>query len=685
MFFFKFYFVVVKMPNFSRKQRLIWIRRKVLLLLAFLFYVITPQLPYALGIENQSQKISRALVYADAGLWDKAFQVIGPNAKEPLQNLIEWLKLRSGEGSVTEYIEFIESNPYWPGMRLLRQKGERKIYKDFVEKKFNLSKDILKIFLENKPQTGEGLFIYAKFYSKFQSKETARKVLTDQWLWVDFSDSCLIEFLKEFVGKYGLNVNERIEELLWKGKTSSVEQLVKFSLFELSQVQKVRLQLQKKEKGVDVALAQLSEEQIDQAGVILDRFRFRLEKNLIDSASKYIVANSKRGKKILGRPDIWANYRVRLVKHNTTKSRYLEAYEIASQHYLSVNDDSYSQLEWLSGFIAYQYLGDHNLALRHFQNSLKVAVSPETKSKLNFFIGKAFLNNAEKDLANDSFSEASKYFDTVHGQLAHEILNKVEPDLKSSESENNFEFSRVIMLDTVKVGLLLSYAGRIVLGDWFLQHSIKSLTQEEKINLLNSLNRTGHHLSVISIMANNENLRYENLLLGYPIPYYWKTSDVSNEALYLAVAREESKFYLGSKSTTGALGLMQLMPKTAQMMSQEVGLPYLPKRLRSDWNYNFTLGVHYIEKLLKRYQYSFPLAIAAYNAGPSRVNSWLKAFGDPRKGEIDMISWIQCIPFDETRGYVSRVLASSKIYEGILNGESFKFDHLRTKFVNYLN
>ena len=93
--------------------------------------------------------------------------------------------------------------------------------------------------------------------------------MSEQWLWVDFSDSCLTEFLKEFVGKYGLNVNERIEELLWKGKTSSVEQLVKFSLFELSQVQKVRLQLQKKEKRVDLALSQLSKGQIDHPGVIL--------------------------------------------------------------------------------------------------------------------------------------------------------------------------------------------------------------------------------------------------------------------------------------------------------------------------------------------------------------------------------------------------------------------------------
>ena len=661
MFFLKNFFCNYGNTILFTEQGLIRSRRKVLFFFSVSFYLIIPFALPALDIENQSAKLSSALIYADAGLWDKAFDAIGVHADENSQNLIEWLKLRSGEGSVTSYIKFIDSNPHWPGMQLLRQKAERKIYHEFSINKVKIHKDIFRIFLDNRPQTGEGLMLLAELNSKFGQEESINKVMSEQWLSVEFSDSCLIVFLKKFVNKHELNINKRIEELLWNGKLSSVEQLVKFSSFKLSQTQKVRLRLQKQEKGVDVALSQLTKEQITQPGVILDRFRFRLKKNLIDSASKFIITNSKRGKKTLGRPDNWARHRLRLVKDNLSKARYSDAYEIASQHYLSLKHDNYMQLEWLAGFIAYQYLGNYKLALIHFQNSLKVAVSPETRAKINFFIGKVFLSIEEKNLADEAFFAASKYFDTVHGQLAHEILKKTEPELKIFKIENNFQFNPVIMLDTVQIGFLLSYAGRIVLGDWFLQHSINSLTRSEKINLLESLNRTGHHLSVISIMNDHESLRYENILWGYPIPYYWKTNDIHNDALYLAVAREESKFYLGSKSSTNAQGLMQLMPRTAQMMSQEVGLPYLPKRLRSDWQYNLTLGAYYIEKLLERYQYSFPLALAAYNAGPSRVNSWLNLYGDPRKGEIDMISWIQCIPFDETRGYVSRVLASWKL------------------------
>jgi soluble lytic murein transglycosylase len=100
------------------------------------------------------------------------------------------------------------------------------------------------------------------------------------------------------------------------------------------------------------------------------------------------------------------------------------------------------------------------------------------------------------------------------------------------------------------------------------------------------------------------------------------------------------------------------------LIARQQQLPYSLDRLTSDGVYNLTLGRAYIEKLLEDFGGSYPLAIAAYNAGPGRIRQWLHDYGDPRGREIDMVDWIEAIPFSETRLYTQRVLESLQIYRG---------------------
>jgi len=140
--------------------------------------------------------------------------------------------------------------------------------------------------------------------------------------------------------------------------------------------------------------------------------------------------------------------------------------------------------------------------------------------------------------------------------------------------------------------------------------------------------------------------------------------------LVFAVIRQESQFDISAGSRAGAKGLMQLMPATANLMSKNIGIPYVKADLTLDADYNIKLGSAYLAYLIDRYKGSYILAIAAYNAGESRVKRWIKRNGDPRTLEIDPIDWIERISIKETRNYVQRVLENIIVYRYLLGGDS---------------
>ncbi|MBV28765.1 MAG: lytic murein transglycosylase, partial [Rhodospirillaceae bacterium] len=137
--------------------------------------------------------------------------------------------------------------------------------------------------------------------------------------------------------------------------------------------------------------------------------------------------------------------------------------------------------------------------------------------------------------------------------------------------------------------------------------------------------------------------------------------------LILALMRQESGFDSYAKSRTGARGLMQIMPATAKSIARKLNVPYSKSRLITDPGYNLMLGHAYISNLLNRYDNSYVLALAAYNAGPKWVKRWRRDNGDPRSHDVDALDWIERIPLAETRNYIQRVLSNLQVYRIRLN------------------
>jgi soluble lytic murein transglycosylase len=139
-------------------------------------------------------------------------------------------------------------------------------------------------------------------------------------------------------------------------------------------------------------------------------------------------------------------------------------------------------------------------------------------------------------------------------------------------------------------------------------------------------------------------------------------------AFVLAIIRQESEFDPTAISSANARGLMQLVPSTAQAQARREGMAYQRSALTTDPAYNVTLGAAHLGDLIDDFGGSYVLAIAAYNAGSANARSWIVDWGDPRSRSVDVVDWVELIPFGETRNYVQRVLENLQVYRHRLAG-----------------
>ena len=155
----------------------------------------------------------------------------------------------------------------------------------------------------------------------------------------------------------------------------------------------------------------------------------------------------------------------------------------------------------------------------------------------------------------------------------------------------------------------------------------------------------------------------------YPRPYAPAVRALEKEhsipsGLVHAVMRQESAFDPRVVSPASAVGLMQLMPKTAELACGELSIPYDAAELTSP-EANLRLGAFYLGKLLRTFQGNVALAAASYNAGPRAVSHWLAVGSDM---ELDL--FVARIPYEETRTYVARVLGNFARYQWLAGGDA---------------
>jgi len=372
----------------------------------------------------------------------------------------------------------------------------------------------------------------------------------------------------------------------------------------------------------------------------------------------------------LGRPEKWAKRRRGFARRAMRANQPKLAYYLASNHQLTAGAN-YADLEWLSGYISMVYLDAPDQSRKHFENFNLAVSSPISKARAGYWLGKVNEKYGHLEQAAKDYKVSANFQMTYYGQLSSERL-KLNNNQSFFDDESLFSWRTASFVDDAvfQAAVLLLKAEKFVMMRWFMTHMAETLDRDGLLRLSNYAHEKNVHFVEIGIAKEAAKRGIILPKAYFPINEIPTYSNNLPPEVILSIARRESELNMNAISPAGAVGLMQILPSTAKQMSKELGIKFSYKKLKSDAKYNVKLGSAYLSKLIDTYEGSYLLAFAAYNAGPRKVNEWIKLFGDPRDSLVSVINWVEHIPYKETRNYVMRVSESLHVYRIRINGST---------------
>ncbi|MBO9603186.1 MAG: lytic transglycosylase domain-containing protein [Novosphingobium sp.] len=329
--------------------------------------------------------------------------------------------------------------------------------------------------------------------------------------------------------------------------------------------------------------------------------------------------------------------------------------------------DDYTSLMWLGGTKALWELGDSANAAPLFYRYGAAARTPYTRSKGFYWAGLAAAKAGDAAGARRYYEMAAQYPERFYGMLALDKLGLPMPSLAAMPTARPTPQQRAAFLaqPLTKAVREVARDAPWAVGIKFYREIAAQAQSETDAMLVYDLARDIGRRDLAVILGEEAAAKgyYDFTSIAFPtLPAPPGTS----WTMVHAISRQESQFAQNAISHAGARGLMQLMPGTAKEQAGKLGMTFLSASLIDDPQYNLKLGDAFFGRMMDYYGGSYPLAIGAYNAGPGRINEWLRANGDPRRGDISWAEWIERIPQKfETRAYIQRVLENAVVYESM--------------------
>jgi soluble lytic murein transglycosylase len=573
----------------------------------------------------------------------------------------EWIAIRTADRSVgfDRLSRFLQANPAIPAQRWLQRKAEDAL---IIER--TKADRVLAFFQTRQPESPNGrAALAAALFSKGDTGQSARLALEA------YRDRTITRDVAEFLEKTIPDVFTPAEKVLRAHRlilnNQRAEGLRVAGILGDDQLKLAQALAAAQAKGessqpleaVPPALRNHSSYKLAQSQIL------RRQDKLAEALTAMVT--SPRDASLLADPDeYWTERRV-LLRRLLDANDAAGAYRVAAEH-SAVSTGRRAEAEFHAGWIALRYLSYPQTALIHFDESARLAELTAAKSRAAYWRGRALEAGAWSDgTSTHAYETAASLPATYYGQLAAGRLGRDALHLPVTEAS---------AVDEVMV--MASPAGQLI--QRLLDADLKDLATPLAIDFARTA-PSASHVDVIAkhfiamgdaptVLAIGKLATARGLALeqhAFPtfgIPRYQPLPGSQDKAMVYAIARQESAFNAKAMSHANARGLMQMLPSTASRTASRFKVPFSADKLIAEPAFNAMLGAAHLGELMEETKGSIVMTFASYNAGGGRVREWIEAFGDPRKPGVDVVDWVERIPFYETRHYVQKIMENYQVY-----------------------
>ncbi len=613
------------------------------------------------ALAEDAGALRAALAEAGRKNWTAA-ETHAAKAGDITRDLVLWHRLRAGDGTLGEYEDFLARRGDWPGLALLREKGETAVARSSTPSR------VVSWFGSGAPRSGLGAVALVRAHLAAGQTDQAMQVARDAWASLSFTPEAQAEMLTLAGPALQDRHWARLDHMLWEGEAAQARQMLALVSEGQAALARARMALRARADGVTALIDAVPPALANDPGLAFERFDWRFYKDMNDEAVAMALQASKSAE-ALGRPEAWAKDRAALARWLMRNGHPENAWKLAAHHHLTKGSDA-ADLEFLAGFIALRHLGDAATALDHFTRLKGMVATPISVSRAEYWLGRAHQAAGRNAEAETAFRAAARFQIAYYGQLAAETLGlPLDPTLVAQTGRAKWHERPFAQSPVLKTAQILLDAGETGLAKRFILHLAESQSDADLAAMADMALQKGQpHIAVL--LAKQAAERGVILPDAYfPIPDLIPAEGLAvSRAFALAIARRESEFDIAAQSHAGALGLMQLLPETAERMAKAQGISFDAAQLTTDPAFNARLGSAYLGRMVEEFGPSVALVASGYNAGPGRPRRWIAEFGDPRDPQVDVVDWVETIPFTETRSYVMRVAESLVIYRARLKG-----------------